>query len=117
MAGDAETTIRRFWDVQDSRDYSRLSDLFTDDAVVVDPVYGRFEGKAAVTGFFAKMVEEMPKLGVHFEALEIAGDDHAAWCQWVAVFSDGRRREGAGLYRVRDGKLSYYRDYFPGGEG
>ena len=55
MAGDAYDTIKRFWDVQDSGDYCKLvGELFTDDAVLVDPIYGTFTGAEAITGFMAE---------------------------------------------------------------
>jgi ketosteroid isomerase-like protein len=42
--GDAAETLRRFWEIQDGGDYSRLSELFSDDAVLVDPIFGTFHG-------------------------------------------------------------------------
>ncbi|MGI9030455.1 MAG: nuclear transport factor 2 family protein [Ilumatobacteraceae bacterium] len=110
MAGDAEDTIRRFWDVQDSGDYSRLVELFADDAVLVDPVYGTFNGAEAIAGFMAKMTEEMAARDISFRLVELAGDDETAWAQWEAVMPAGNR-SGVGVYRVRDGRLTYYRDY------
>jgi len=117
MAGDAFDTIKNFWTIQDSGDYSKLGDLFTEDAIVEDPVYGTFRGREAITEFMTKMVDEMGKAGVHFVADEIAGDNETAWCQWTAVYSTGKRRAGVGIYKVRDGKLSYYRDYMNAEEG
>jgi len=110
MAGDAEDTIRRFWDVQDRGDYSRLVELFADDAVLVDPVYGTFNGAEAIAGFMATMTEEMAARDISFRLVELAGDDETAWAQWEAVMPAGNR-SGVGVYRVRDGRLTYYRDY------
>lgn len=112
MAGDAYDTILRFWRTQDEGDYTKLVDLFTDDAVAEDGNVGRFEGKEAIRGFMQQMADTLPQRGIRFEVLEIAGDDATAWARWEAVFADGQRVEGVGIYRVRDGKLSYYRDYF-----
>ena len=111
MPGKAYEAARRFWDVQDDGNYNQLVDLFTEDAVAEDDAVGRFEGKEAIAGFMAQMSKEMPARGVHFEVQEIAGDDETAWARWQAVFSDGQRFDGVGIYKVRDGKLSYYRDY------
>ncbi len=110
MPGDAHTTIKRFWEVQDSGDYSQLVELFADDAVLVDPVYGTFNGNAAIAGFMAKMTGEMASRGISFRLVELAGDDETAWAQWEAVIPAGNR-SGVGVYRVRDSKLTYYRDY------
>ena len=49
--GDAAETLRRFWEIQDGGDYSRLSELFSDDAVLVDPIFGTFHGAEAIAGF------------------------------------------------------------------
>lgn len=38
MPGQAQDVIERFWQVQDSGDYTQLVDLFAEDAVVEDPV-------------------------------------------------------------------------------
>lgn len=110
MAGDAEQTIRRFWEIQNDRDYTRLVSLFAEDAVLEDPIYGTFRGRDAIAGFMAKMNQEMAGQGIHFTLMELAGDDHAAWAQWIAHTPAGDR-EGVGIYRVRNGELTYYRDY------
>ena len=114
--GDAQQTIERFWKVQDSGDYTQLPALFAEDALIEDPVYGRFEGREAIVGFMTKMVEEMGKLDMRFEVDEISGDEHTAWARWTAISPKGRRG-GVGIYKVRDGKLTYYRDYMDPEEG
>jgi steroid Delta-isomerase len=116
VAGDAENTIRRFWDMQDEGDYTKLVDLFHEDALIEDPIYGPMEGREAILAFMTKMVAVMAERGIHFEAIEIVGDDHAAWARWAMVAPEGRR-EGVGIYKVRDGRLTYYRDYMDPAEG
>jgi steroid Delta-isomerase len=110
VAGDAYDTIKRFWEIQDGGDYSLLSDLFADDAVLEDPIYGTFRGAEAITGFMTMMNAEMAKAGASFRLVELAGDDHTAWAQWEATTAKGPR-QGVGVYRVAGGKLVYYRDY------
>lgn len=110
MPGDAYDTIKRFWEIQDGGDYSQLSSLFADDAVLVDPVFGTFTGGEAIAGFMQRMNVEMAKRGASFRLVELAGDDSTAWAQWEAITSAGTRT-GVGIYRVSDGKLTYYRDY------
>ena len=58
MPGDAYDTIQKFWKIQDEGDYSALADLFAEDAVLVDPVFGRFEGRSAIASFMTKMNAE-----------------------------------------------------------
>jgi ketosteroid isomerase-like protein len=113
VAGDAYDTIKRFWEIQDDGDYSKLSGLFADDAVLVDPIFGTFTGAEAIAAFMEKMNVEMKARGASFRLVELAGDDETAWAQWEATTSAGDR-QGVGVYRVRDGKLTYYRDYMNG---
>ena len=113
MAGDAYDTIKRFWEIQDEGDYSKLSALFADDAVLEDPIFGTYVGGEAIAGFMEKMNVEMRARGASFRLVELAGDDETAWAQWEATTSAGPR-QGVGVYRVRDGKLTYYRDYMNG---
>ena len=113
MAGDAYDTIKRFWEIQDGGDYSQLSALFADDAELVDPVYGTFTGGEAISAFMELMNTEMTKAGASFRLVELAGDETTAWAQWEATTAKGPRT-GVGVYRVRDGKLTYYRDYMNG---
>ncbi len=115
MAGHAHDTITRFWEIQDHGDYAPLAGLFADDAQVVDPVYGTFTGGEAIAGFFTMMNVEMAKVGATFRLVDLAGDDEVAWAQWEVTTTDGRPpRQGVGVYRVLDGKLTYYKDYMNG---
>lgn len=115
MPGDAADTIARFWKIQDEGDYAPLAELFADDAQVVDPVYGTFTGGEAIAGFFTMMNAEMAKVGASFRLVELSGDDETAWAQWQVTTVDAegneRIRDGVGVYRVSDGKLTYYKDY------
>ncbi|MEM9131235.1 MAG: nuclear transport factor 2 family protein [Actinomycetota bacterium] len=110
MAGDAYDTVERFWRIQDDGDYAALAPLFADDAELVDPIYGTFVGGEAIAGFMQMMNTEMAKVGASFRLVELAGDDETAWAQWEATTDNGTRT-GVGVYRVRDGRLTYYRDY------
>lgn len=110
MAGEAQDVIERFWKVQDSGDYTRLVELFAEDAVIEDPVYGTFRGHDEIHAFMSKMVAVMGERKIHFTIDEIFGDDHAVWSRWT-MHSPGGSRGGCGIYKVRDGKLTYYRDY------
>ena len=108
--GRAKEVIEQFWGIQDEGDYTKVVDLFSEDAVLVDPFFGTFKGKVAITEFMKKMNEETASSGTTFIAREIAGDNEVAWAQWTAQTSAGEL-EGCGLYRVKDGLLTYYKDY------
>lgn len=111
-------TIELFWKIQDEGDYTAVVDLFAQDAIFVDPIFGTFEGKQAIAEFMAKMNEEMKSRDTDFVVNEIAGGGNTAWAQWTARTPAGDI-EGCGLYRVEDGLMTYYKDYInaPRSEG
>jgi steroid Delta-isomerase len=110
MAGQAYNVLKQFWQIQDDGDYAKLAPLFADTAELVDPVYGTFVGGEAIAAFMTKMNTEMAKIGASFRLVELSGDDETVWAQWEAVTNTGART-GVGIYKVRDGKITYYRDY------
>ena len=117
MPGQAQDTIERFWKIQDSGDYTQLVDLFAEDAVVEDPVRGTYNGRDAIMQFMTTMVKEMGVRKISFTLDEVCGDDHACWSRWT-MHSPAGSRGGCGIYKVADGKLTYYRDYMdPAAEG
>ncbi len=105
---DAADVLARFWALQDEGDYARLADLFADDAELVDPMFGTFRGPE-IPAFFQRMNDEIAAMGVHFRLLELAGSGEVAWARWEAVGAGGTRT-GVGLYRTRDGRITFYRD-------
>ena len=109
-ANGAIAVIEEFWRRQNGGDYTLTADLFSEDAVLVDPYFGTFEGREAIRAFMAQMVKEMGNRQTRFEVQEIAGAGDVAWAQWVAHTPDGPVN-GCGLYRVRDGEMTYYKDY------
>lgn len=110
MAGDAYDTIARFWAIQDEGDYTRTAELFAEDARFVDPIYGTFEGREAIAEFMARMNGAVSAVNGVFRLVELAGGDDSAWAQWRFESDDGGR-DGVGIYRVRDGQITFYRDY------
>ncbi|MEM8501226.1 MAG: nuclear transport factor 2 family protein [Pseudomonadota bacterium] len=111
MGNEARGVIQNFWHVQNNRDYAALVELFTDDAVLQDPIMGIKQGIGEIKAFMETMNVSTKDLGLHFETLEISGDSETAWCRWVAVTQKGRA-EGCGIYKTSSGKISYYRDYY-----
>ena len=64
-------------------------------------------------------VLEIPSSGqarISFTIDEICGDDHSCWSRWT-MHSPAGTRGGCGIYKVADGKLTYYRDYSDPAEG
>ena len=117
MAGEAQRAIEEFWRIQDEGDYTKLAPLFAEDALLEDPIWGRYEGRDAILSFMTTMVKEMGERKIHFSVDEICGDDHAVWARWTMHSPEGSRG-GVGIYKVANGQLAYYRDYMdpPAGE-
>ena len=107
----AKQAIEKFWSIQNDHDYTKLIPLFADDATFDDPAIGRVEGKENIAALFAQLTEELADKKMHFEVLEIAGGETIAWARWLWKRPDGDI-EGVGLYKVRDGKLASYRDFY-----
>lgn len=111
MTRDAKAVIQDFWDIQDDGgDYTRLVELYADDAVLVDPFFGTINGKQAIGEYMQKMVELAGQSGGRFERQDICADGEAAWVRWDWIMPE-RTTDGVTIYKVRDGKIVYYRDY------
>lgn len=110
MSGDAFDTITRFWTTQDAGDYTATVDLFAEDAVFEDPMYGTFRGRAEIGAFMSKMNAAMAERNGSFRAVRISGGERTAWAQWHFT-SDAGERDGVGIYEVDGGLITYYRDY------
>lgn len=109
--GEAKALAEKFWDIQINGSHAELLPLFADDAVFEDPAIGRIEGKLAIE----KLLHHLDKIfgdnPPQFEVLEIAGDESVAWSRWVWKRPQGDV-EGVGLYKVKEGKFTSYRDVF-----
>jgi limonene-1,2-epoxide hydrolase len=97
--------------MQDTRQYGQLAELFTDDGVFTDQVYGRFEGIEAIRNYMKRMDVEMPEGGVTFDLVDCAGDETVGWSQWTCNVPGGSF-PGWTLHNVRDGKFTLDSDYF-----
>jgi steroid Delta-isomerase len=115
MAGPAFDVIKQFGAVEDDQRYTRLVELFTDDAIYYDPFFGPQRGKPAIADFMAEMERVVPASGARFDAWEIEADTNVAWARWTmwARGSDGADLpvRGQSLYRLRDGMVSFAADY------
>ena len=81
MPGPAVDVINRFGSVEDDQRYTRLVELFTDDAVYYDPFFGPQRGKSAIADFMAHMERVVPASGARFDAWETQADTVCGWAR------------------------------------
>lgn len=113
---EAKDLAEKFWDIQINGRHADLLPLFAEDAVFEDPAIGRVEGKPAIARLLAHLDKLFADRPPQFEVLEIAGGDAVAWSRWIWKRSGGDV-EGVGLYRVKEGLFTSYRDIFEVPEG
>ncbi len=115
MPGPAVDVISQFGAVEDDQRYTRLVELFTDDAVYYDPFFGAQRGKPAIREFMEHMEQVVPGSGARFDSWETEGDTTCGWAKWLMVAPgvDGAEVAvpGQSLYRLRDGKVSFVADH------
>lgn len=115
MSGPAAATIARFGAVEDDQRYTRLVELFADDAVYYDPFFGAQRGKDAIHEFMTHMEEVVPGSGARFDSWESFGDVDCGFARWDMVAPDADGVEvavpGQSLYRLRDGLVTRVVDY------
>jgi steroid Delta-isomerase len=109
--GPARALLGRFWELQDTGAYAALAELFTDDAVFSDVVYGTFSGGSAVREYLERMEREMSAGNTSFTLVDAAGDETVGWSQWTCHVPGGSFA-GWTLHTLRDGKFTLDADYF-----
>lgn len=115
MPGPAAEIIRQFGNVESDQRYTRLVELFTDDAIYYDPFAGAQRGREAIRGFMEHMERVVPAAGVTFEDWEVSAGTSVGWARWTMSTPgpDGERVPvgGQSLYRLRGGLVSFVADY------
>lgn len=116
MPGPAVDVISRFGAVEDDQRYTRLVELFTDDAVYYDPFHGPQRGREQITSFMELMERAVPASGIRFDAWEVAADTVCGWARWTMVGPGPDGVEvpvpGQSLYRLTpEGKVCFVADY------
>lgn len=110
----AHDIIQMFGSVEDDQRYTRLVELFTDDAVYCDPFAGPQRGREAIAGFMGEMERRLPKMGVYFANWETTAETTVGWSRWEMVVPVGGTEYpigGQSVYRLRDGLVCYVSDY------
>ncbi len=121
IAKEALATYDRFVALRDEIDlqrepWSKLADFFTEDAVYIDPAWGRVEGRENIREFFTKSMEGLTGHGWSTPENWTMAEGHRLISQWDQVL--GHKEDGtpwmvAGLsilYYVGDGLFCYSHD-------
>jgi len=110
----AHDIIQMFGSVEDDQKYTRLLELFTDDAIYCDPFAGPQRGLDAIAGFMGEMERRLPKMGVYFADWQTVAETTVGWSRWtmvVPVNGVDYPIAGQSVYRLRDGLVCYASDY------
>ena len=96
-------------------DWTDLGDLFTDDAVYIDPAWGRLQGNDELRRFFDESMRGLEDWDFPIEYTAITGDTVVIkwWQQLPGTRRDGTRYQQSGistLVYAGDGKFSYEED-------
>jgi ketosteroid isomerase-like protein len=114
---DRQTTsvIERFNDALNAHDIDAVMTLMTDDCVFENtspfPDGERFEGQAAVRGFWEAFIAGSPH--AHFDCEELIPMGDRCVVLWRYTWGDGHIR-GIDLFKVRDGKVAEKLAYVKG---
>lgn len=95
-------------------------DLFTDDITYTDPRFPAFRGKAELKDYFQRLAGENKGIGAVWEYTNVIAGGEQACAEWeVRSTADlgGQTIQifGATVFRVREGKICYYRGYWDTG--
>jgi ketosteroid isomerase-like protein len=113
-AADAYVALRERIAAGDAH-WTALADLFTDDAVYIDPAWGRVEGIEEIRRFLDESMRGLEDWEFPIEFVAIEGDDVVV--KWDQVLPgtrpDGTRYRQSGYSRLvyaGDGRFSYEED-------
>jgi len=115
MASDAasEDVVRRFCEAFSRRDVDELVGFFTDDAVYHNIPLAPANGKDAIKTTLESFVPGSPE--IEFVVLNVASAGPVVFTERIDKMTFGGKRVElpvAGVFEVRDGKISAWRDYF-----
>jgi ketosteroid isomerase-like protein len=112
---DTRVVIDHFNEVFNAHDVDAIMSMMTDDVVFENtspaPDGSRYEGQAAVRGFWEEFFTSSPEAVFEAEDIFVAGD--RCLVRWVYSWSDGHIR-GVDVFKVRDGKVAEKLSYVKG---
>lgn len=105
---DAYVALRRAIDAGEST-WPDLARFYTDDAVYIDPAWGRVEGLEQMKLFFDESMRGLEDWTFPVEVAAIEGDE--VLIKWLQVLPSGRRQTGVSSMRYAgDGKFDHQED-------
>lgn len=110
---DAVQTVRDFCAAWEARNQQQILDAFTDDAIYHNMPMTPAKGKDAIKGLLGVILT--PASDVTFEIKHLAANGDVVMTERVDSFKIGDRTVTLpvmGVFEVRDGKISAWRDYF-----
>ncbi len=115
-----EATVREYLETRAAierkeLDWTALRRFFTDDAVYIDPAWGRVEGIDAIAHFFDESMRGLEDWQFPIEGWAVIGDGLVLvkWTQILPAGPDGIRPRQSGLSTLRyagNGKFDYDED-------
>ena len=113
MASDSEKVVSEFCNAWSRRNVDEILAMMTDDAVYhnipLEPANGKSAIKAVINTFLPM------SQSIEFKILKTASAGNVVFNERVDVFQMGPKHVElpvAGVFEVRDGKISAWRDYF-----
>ena len=91
--------------------------MFTDNASFHDPRFSAFEGKEAVAGFFKRLAQENQLIDALWTPINTFTERGQVCVQWEVINQRHMGSteifiEGCSIFRLRGGKIYYYRGYW-----
>jgi len=98
-------------------DQPETLEFFTDDVVYSESRFPAFRGKEELKGYLQQLGESVRtgQLSWEYTNVVVQGDQAAVeWMVRSGIDFGGKKLEfaGASFFKVRDGKISYYCEYF-----
>ena len=86
-----------------------LARFYTDDAVYIDPAWGRVEGLAAITEFFEESMRGLDDWRFPIDVVAFDGDE--VLIKWTQVLPSGKRQTGVSSMRYAgNGRFDHQED-------
>lgn len=88
--------------------------LVTEDVCWIDPRFPAFQGKESFARYLQYAGRENRVIRPIWEARKIFASEEEACVEWYAELTLGAKicLDGASVFRVRDGRIYYYRGYW-----